>query len=439
MSYQRVTGSLIALVIALSTAVPAQAQGLRDMQLFAPYNETTYGGMKKANEGFFFGFDTLVWSISTPDATTIGEYSEQGRVVWYGPNPEDTATQNNSHDTSIFTTDFVTGQRYEGGFIHGHQGLLFSAWRLNPQDQQIPTTHMTMVFDDQEWGGPLDYLHLDGYVDDLDTIIRPLPVSFATADIRNRVETWGLELMYMLRTNQTHNGGYFEFFGGARYLEFNDRFSLEAYGNLVPVTISGETVDGVVIIGYDEEGFPNDPDADQVFLYVGSLANSFWYQDADNRIVGPQIGARWFKSYGRWTLSTEGRFFAGYNAQSLRQTGTIASELNPNTGLLNEPSLPGHIPEANVPLALEATSFMHTRHKNEFTPGVELRLNLEWQWTRNISFGAGWTGLWMDNIARSSNLIDYQFGTSSLMGILADNNRQDVFIHGANFRIQLNR
>ena len=127
-----------------------------------------------------------------------------------------------------------------------------------------------------------------------------------------------------------------------------------------------------------------------------------------------------------------------YNAQSLRQTGTIASELNPNTGLLNEPSLPGHIPEANVPLALEATSFMHTRHKNEFTPGVELRLNLEWQWTRNISFGAGWTGLWMDNIARSSNLIDYQFGTSSLMGILADNNRQDVFMHGFNFGVLVN-
>ena len=92
-----------------------------------------------------------------------------------------------------------------------------------------------------------------------------------------------------------------------------------------------------------------------------------------------------------------------------------------------------------MPLALEATSFAHSRHRNEFTPGIELRLNFEWQWTRHISFGAGWSGLWMDNIARSSNLIDYRFGTSSLMGILAENNRQDVFIQGANFRIQLNR
>ena len=139
-----------------------------------------------------------------------------------GPEPEDTATQNNTHDTSIFGAEVVSGQRYEGGFVHGHQGLLFSAWRLNSQTQDVITTHMDMVFDDREWGGELDYKHLDGYVDAEQTVIKALPVTFASANVRNRVQTWGLELNYLLRSNPMHSGGYFEFFVGARYIEFNE-------------------------------------------------------------------------------------------------------------------------------------------------------------------------------------------------------------------------
>lgn len=434
MSYKRVTLSLFALIIALLMEIPASADGnLRAMQIFAPPNLSTYGGPRRANEGFFFSFDHLLWTISAPEVTTIGQFSEQGREVWYGPNIADSATQNNSHDTSIFGAKFVSGQRFEGGFIYGHQGLLFSAWRLNSQTQDVATEHLSMVFDDTEWGGNLDYKHLDGYVDELQTVIRPLPVTFASANIRNRVQTWGVELMYLLRSNQMHSGGYFEFFAGARYLEFNDQFKMSAWGDLVPVEVSGEVVDTIPIDDKPQLG------EDIVGLYVGTLANSFWYQEANNHIVGPQIGARWMKYYGRWMISTEGRFFAGYNSQSLLQTGEVGSELNPNQGLLNEPSLPGHVPTASVPLALEATSFTHERHLNEWSPGIEVRVNCEWQWTKNISFGAGWSGLWLDGIARSSNLIDYQFGTSSTMGILSANNRQSVFIQGANFRIELNR
>ena len=431
MSHKRVILSLTILALALSVGSPSPAQELRDLQFFAPPVLSTYGNPRKANEGFFFNFDTLVWSISTPEVTTIGEPSEFGREVWYGPNPEDSATQNNSHDTSIFGAEFVSGQRYEGGFIYGHQGLLFSAWRLNAQTQTVPTSHLDMVFDDHEWGGELDYKHLDGYVDDAQTIIRALPVTFASSTIRNRVETWGLELSYLIRSNQLHSGGYFECFLGARYLEFNDQFSIHAYGNLVPVNISGEAVVDIILDPAQKQGASE--------LYVGTLANSNWYQEAKNHIVGPQIGARWFNYYGRWMLSAEGRFFAGYNSQSLYQTGEVGSELNPNGGLLNPPSLPGHAPEAHVPLSLEATTFTHQENINEWSPGAEVRFNLNWQWTKYISIGAGWSGLWMDGIARSSNLINYEFGTSSTMGILSENNRQDVFIQGADFRIVVNR
>jgi hypothetical protein len=436
MSYRWITLSLAAWATALGVGSPAPAQGLGDMQFFAPAEFSDYGGPRRANEGFFFSFDGLGWAISAPQVTTIGQPSEHGREVWYGPDPADSATQNNTHDTSILGAMFVTGQRWEGGFVEGHQGLLFSAFRLNSQTQNIGTSHMDMVFEDEEWGGA-DYHHLDGYVDDAQQVIKALPVTFASTSIRNRVQTWGVELSYLLRSSQLHGGGYFECFLGARYLEFNDQFTLDAYGDLVPVTISGEDVTGIIVT--------DDPDtaaAADDHIYIGTLANSFWRQDAKNHIVGPQIGARWFRYYGRWMLSTEGRFFAGYNSQTLYQTGEVGSELD---YVENEPALPGRVPvnygqsAAHVPLSLNATSFTHQQHENEWSPGVELRVDLEWQWTRNVAIGAGWSGMWMDGIARASNLIDYKFGTDSTMGILTENNRQDVFINGANFRIVVNR
>ena len=125
-------------------------------------------------------------------------------------------------------------------------------------------------------------------------------------------------------------------------------------------------------------------------------------------------------------LSTEGRFFAGYNSQTMYQTGEVGSGLDP----------PGDTGER---LALGPTSFTHHLRENEWSPGIEIRADLQWQWTRHVSFGAGWTGLWMDGIARASNLINYEFGTSSMMGILGRHNRQDVFINGADFRIIVNR
>jgi len=432
MSHKRAILSLIALVIALSVGPSAPAQGLRDMQFFAPPNLSTYSGPRKASEGFFFDAGLLGWSISSPEVTTIGQYSEQGRVVWYGPDEAQTATQNNSHDTSIFYSQFVTGERYEGGYIYGHQGLLFSGWRLNHQTQDVSTTHMSMIFDDRDWGGTLSLQHLVGDVGNGLTATEPLAVTFASALIRNRVETWGVELNYLLRSNQLHSGGYFEVFVGARYLEFNDEFSIHAYGDVVPVDISGETVSNIVLTS-------RPLDTDQEYLYVGTLANSTWYQEAENHIVGPQIGARWFNYYGRWKFSAEGRFFAGCNYQNLFQTGEVGSDLNPNTGLLNDPSLPGHVPEAFVPVALEATTFTHHDTEREWSPGVEVRADLEWQWTRHVSFGAGWSGMWLDGIARSSNLINYEFGTNSLMGIVTANNRQSVFMQGVNFRVVVNR
>ena len=155
------------------------------------------------------------------------------------------------------------------------------------------------------------------------------------------------------------------------------------------------------------------------------LADSYWNSNVDNNIVGPQVGARIFKTWGRWTLSTEGRFFAGFNAQNLRQDGLLGSKLGQtaNTG-------------TGFPLVMAPTTFSHYDNKSEFSPGAELRVEACVQLTRSVVLKAGWTGLWMDRIARASNIIDYQVPT---MGINTSFKQQDIWLNGLNLGIIFNR
>jgi hypothetical protein len=396
----------------LTVGPTASADVWQDMQYFAPADTSTYGARHRPSEGFFFSYDGLFWGVSQPASTPIGQPSDDGRLVWYSDDPADTATQHNTHNTGQFGALIRGGERFEFGFVHNRRGILFSAFRLNPHTHNLNVGDMDMVWDDREWGGPLDYKHLDGYVDAALTVIRPLPVTFNTAKIHNRVKTWGLEAMYIIRSRPMHRGGIFEFFAGARYLEFNEDFALEAYGLDVQ---SGVDED-------DPTTTPSEPDT----IYTGTLANTFINCDANNHIVGPQLGVRYFNKYGRWTLSSEGRFFAGFNSQSIHQYGILGTELAPPGG-------------QDEPLSMGPTSFNHTWNEPEWSPCIEVRAMLEWQWTRSVMLGVGWTGIWMDGIARPSNMINYELGETSTMGIIHANNRQDVFINGVNFRVVINR
>ena len=161
-----------------------------------------------------------------------------------------------------------------------------------------------------------------------------------------QVDTWSVELMHVCRTHQLHNGGFFEMFLGGRYLQFDDK--------------------------------------------IEDLGIS-----AQNHIVGPQAGLRWFKKQGRWTFSTEGRGFAGLNVQNIR-------------------------------LAPEFTNIY------EWTPLAEFRANATYQFTRAVSFKVGWSGIYMDGLARSAAMIDNgQISTIQ--------NRQSTFTHGLTLGISVNR
>ncbi len=221
-------------------------------------------------------------------------------------------------------------------------------------------------------------------------VIKPLPLTFDTLLVQDNVSTWSVELNYMGRSEQLHNGGFFEWFVGPRYMEFDDTF---------------------VVIGTG-----------------GILDASFWSTKAQNHIIGGQLGARYFQKRGRWMLSGEGRFLAGLNCQNIHQTGRLGSQLTPPGG-------------TGEPLVMGPTNISNTAYIHQWTPGVELRLDFRYQITRSVSFRAGWTGIFLDNMARASSMIDYTLNPNEnfYMGILRDQNRQTVFMNGVTIGIDVNR
>jgi len=451
--------SLLAVgLLGLLSVSPALAQTLPDFQLFAPAEVRPYGGGAQPNEGYFFVFNGMEWVISTPDVTAIGNPMDDTPLVFSLGNDTTGWTLTNNQSTSPFRWKSVEGKRVDLGFVEGHNGWLFSGYQLNNQQQNFTATDVHMVFDDSPaWrfpplgdyppgsgnprGGRLVGPVIEEEVaggddddddddDDLATLVN-LPVFFDQVRVTNRVEHWSLEVMCLHRLHPFHNGGVIELFGGVRYMEFDDLFTVDA--KAIPGGGAGDDDDDDDDTTGDDDddddtttGDDDDDDTTEEEVELGVedrqrviLANSDWGNNAHNRIVGPQVGVRWFRKRGRWTLSSEGRFFAGFNSQSIRQSGTLGSELEP---LLEERG-------AGEPDLMLATNFNHVERISEWSPAVELRAEVVYQLTKAVSFRTGWTGIWMDGIARGANMVDYSLRENSVMGILADQNDQDVFMH----------
>jgi hypothetical protein len=399
MSLKRI-GAIVALgLFLLSTASPVFSQGLRGMQLFDTPDTSTVGRGQRPNEGFFFSYDGLYWNVSPPDNALIG--AEGSRIVSYGIHPtgapgdtqNDTMTQVSSLDTSQLsgwqTANWVGGQRIEGGRMRDGRGWLLSFTELQNQTMSFLSQNATMVIDDP-YVDQAGHNSLQGIVgvsptDPTVNIVRNLPITFSNVNVINNTAYWSIEWMLVGRSQEIGEGHYLEWFAGPRYAEFNDTFLVNANGGILNATN--------------------------------------WATDAQNHIVAGQLGARYFKKVGRWMLNTEGRFFAGLNYQNIHQFGVLGSNLSPPGGLMQ-------------PLTLGPVAFSHADFEREFTPGIELRLELRYQLTRAISFKAGWSGTWMDSIARASSLVDY---TLPNFGIDPSHNRQQVFMNGVVIGIDINR
>ena len=258
----------------------------------------------------------------------------------------------------------------------------------------------------------------------------PLPLIFSKLTVVDRTNAFGVEANRLYRVGTGRYGGVWDVFGGARFFDFQDQFTVVGVG--------------------------------------GILSDSFWDTKADNRIVAPQVGVRWRRQVDRWVYSAELRLAPGLNFQTIRQQGEIGSNLtqillnplptqatvvlNPSfpTGTVtpptngqavfqtNQPNNPGQGVAAvrvNQPLNMMPTGFSTSSNRMTFSPIGELRANLNYQMFSQVSLAVGWTGTWIEGIARPSNMINYSLPS---MGISAGGNKQYVLINGLNIGITIN-
>jgi len=389
MPFNRTSSRLALGFLVLLLAAPSYGQGPQGMQIFAPADLSTMGGDIEPNEGYFFQFDGLYWAVLPPKTTPVG-FPGLTRNVFIGPGQD--KTQSNTLDTSIIGTDkvFTPGDRFEFGRIEDRNGWFVSIFQLRDMEQDFVVPAADVVFQDFPTGSQ-GIQWLQGPVVTGGPNVN-LPVTFFSVSMNHSTSTWGVELMYLHRCLTCHEGSTFEMFLGARYLYFGDDFAI--------VTGTG----------------------------TAGLGGSSWTNSAENNVVGPQIGARWFKKRGRWMLSTEGRFLAGLNQQNIHQRVDFAP--NVISGAVGQPALLG---------PMFAT---YDASPREWAPLVELRLEARYQITRAVSFHAGWTGLWMDGLARGDSTIDYSIrGTppAPVLGIDLTRNRDNLFMNGLTLGFDVNR
>lgn len=363
----------------------------------------------------------------------------------------------NSIDTGFLRADQTWGNRFELGYMEDNKGWFVSIFNLQDQVQNyaagaiddtdpdnLGRAGVTIVFrdpnqlllgfvdtdgdgadDDLNATGPItptnrvytvfgrpkienlnnnlstnnDFIFdaYAGFTDFGDMV--PLVPIFETINIQNVTSMAGVELNRSWRWDPLHNGGIMEWFVGVRWLQYRNRFSVQAFTT---------------------PGF---------FDTVGLPGNSFWNSLADNNMFGPQIGFRYKHSLARFSVMTELRFLAAANFQSIHLDGEIAS------GLASLPEFPDEQP-TNVPLNLVRTSFNNWQSDQTFAPVGELRAGVSYQLTKAFSVQAGYNAMLGGGISQGSRRIDYVLPALKIL----DTNKHDAwFVNGLNIGITCNR
>lgn len=367
-----------------------------------------------------YGFE----SISIPNSLPIPvNFSDPNFdvIAWF----EYLSNINPIDGTPVGSADIVTS-RNGWGSVHVNfatpTGFLlgFVDYNINiePQDQQTPNLggpgRAVIIIEVEEGDDGLPVVTAittrsgsgDGIVDDLngntvggmffvvdedDNVIatgidygdlHTFNVAFERFDVRNLTQTSGVELMKTFTLDNRYlpvkrQGDVAEIGVGVRYFRLNDEFTFEGNG--------------------------------------GVLGRTYATTGAENNIVGPQIRGRWSRQVNRWNLGIDTRMLFGYNVQNQSQYGAIGEDLNPGA--------------VNRPIFAQPHAVSYARQQNNFSPTVELRAEASYQITRALSARVGYTGIFVDNITRASQTVNWFIPD---LGILRGG-EQEIYINGLDF------
>jgi putative beta barrel porin BBP7 len=143
----------------------------------------------------------------------------------------------------------------------------------------------------------------------------------------------------------------------------------------------------------------------------GIIGASYWHTEAENHVIGPQLGFVLLRNRGPWSIRLQATATAGFNYGDVQQNGSIGQRLIP--GALNQ-SLFGR-----------PTTFRHVDAHDEVSPSGELRFEASYRLTQNVSFAVTWSGIAIHNALLVEDRIrDFQPDAG-----LADPGNQQIFVH----------
>ena len=467
----------VMLVLALTTQVFA-SQGFRP---WAPYQHDRFGGGTRRAEGIYGTIEGVYYTFAPVKNIVIGDTSPATNGYRETYTGDAVLNQTNTINTNNLGVVSGMGTRAEIGNFRGHHGWSIAGYSVldmtcsmeHPNGSVvINDRNDTTVFSiiganvfynkilngvswDQFYETPFDGERLTGVsnyyarslwgwfvapwvnngTDNSNTIwvgtLAPLPINFENAKVTSKMDHWVVEALYTYRCHPSRFGN-LDLFGGVRYMEIDD--SLNFYGEGLPWKGVEEDVDTGELTG-------------TVFAIGSVLGDSDWRFKAQNHIVAPQIGARISRTNDRWTLSAEGKFMAGLNQQNLRSQGSFGSyyeKINTDifpTELLSETGRAyGIYPWTPIGALYGTRSFDHSAIRHAFSPGVEVKINANWQLTNAVGINFGVTGMWVDEIARGAYINDYSIDrTGKFFGLNDDGYTNSALMYGINFGLTVNR
>ncbi len=380
------------------------------MEWFGPAETSTYGNGPRSRIGFFGSYERVYWSLSRPTTTTIGSTTAAGpNISTIGTFlfPPQAFPALNSMDTGFLQANGAWGNRIELGYVDtDNYGWMIGVLDHVSQGQFRNASNVELQFNDPAGllngfiPGPLGF----------PINLGKMTTQFTTLQAKNVATLNGVELMRMYRAPRLHGGGYFELLYGLRYLQLADTFNVNASNTTANSTSSTTTTTTTAF---------------------NPLSDSTWATRTQNNMLGPQIGTRFAHQRGRWITSLELRGTAAINFQSVHQTTNLG------TNVLNNIAMFGTTSAIATPLTFAGFGTNTTAHAYTFAPIGEVRVQTVLTLTSNVGLKIGYTGLFIDNITRASNRVDYT--GQNLISITPGGLHQIFWAQGINMGIEINR
>jgi hypothetical protein len=447
--------SVLAVAVVSATATPARAQGswmpllpdqdFYDFQMFAPPDLNSYSIYQDPSEGIFFNYDRLYLGITVPNVVPVGNteffpveplnpnVAQQlntanggfAGVVIYG-----TDQFNLSLDTSWMRTKMSWGNRYEGGWIYDNHGMMFSYWDSGPQGQEFTTineyainTPVQEFSQVTETGNATVGGVATPLVTTTITSTSPPPDHVVSQYFRQanetRIQSGGAAWIIRRELGRRGSGSSVRFGFGPRFIQLADRYALSYQSYQYDFNTSpGGDIDVDVDQQFGGDVNTITPGGVSLTGLTGGsqLQNGDWETYAANNIAGPEFSLHFESTKGRWTVLSDFKFTGGFNWQNMIYRGSnfpasLSADYFRSTFTTADVFTADGTAQTNVvgsPLYVQVFGLGQrngtniAEHQFTFTPIGEWRLGTEFRVSQALLLRAGYTGMWMGQIARAS-------------------------------------